>query len=132
MDDCIEWTGSVAKNGYGRLCLNGKYILAHRLVWKMVFGAIPPGICVCHRCDNRSCINPDHLFLGTGFDNMQDMVSKGRHSNQKKLLCKNGHEYQGHTRIRSGKTSRLCMVCLKTSWRKATKKYKASLERYRG
>lgn len=64
--------------GYIRIMRNSISYQAHRYVWKKVYGSIPKGLCVLHSCDNRKCINPEHLFLGTDADNMKDMDLKGR------------------------------------------------------
>ena len=76
-DDCWEWTASI-RNGYGAFKLNGKVVDAHRIVWTFTKGSIPKEICVCHHCDNKLCVNPKHLFLGTKGDNNRDMFFKGR------------------------------------------------------
>lgn len=74
---CHEWTGSLMPNGYGQIHQDGKTAYAHRVSWELANGSTN-GLYVLHRCDNRRCVNPDHLFLGTFHDNMNDMVSKSR------------------------------------------------------
>lgn len=75
---CWIWIGSLGANGYGNMILGGKTLPAHRISYEQYIGLIPKGMCVCHKCDVRSCINPDHLFIGTHKDNMSDAVQKGR------------------------------------------------------
>lgn len=75
---CQIWTYGVNKAGYGRLGVDNKVFLAHRLSYELAYGEIPKGMLVCHKCDTPACINPTHLFLGTNNDNMQDKVKKGR------------------------------------------------------
>ena len=76
--DCWEFTGGISSDGRGVFWLDGKSFGAHRMAWKLAYGDIPNGMLICHHCDNGKCCNPNHLFLGTYLDNMQDMKSKGR------------------------------------------------------
>jgi len=76
---CWLWIGRTKnRGGYGRLRHRGRLVSAHRMTWILSNGSIPVGMNVCHRCDNRLCVRPDHLFLGTQKQNLDDMRKKGR------------------------------------------------------
>lgn len=75
---CFLWIGRLSYDGYGKFRANGKTLRAHRVAWELYRGVIPPGLLVCHKCDVPSCVNPNHLWLGTDLDNSRDMMTKGR------------------------------------------------------
>lgn len=77
-DGCWLWKAGSRGNGYGAFKLHHKTIDAHRISWMLHYGDIPNGMFVCHKCDVRQCVNPDHLFLGTNSDNMKDCYRKNR------------------------------------------------------
>lgn len=76
-ESCWDWKGIIEHTGYGKLGIRPP-IKAHRASWIIHKGPIPKGLIVCHTCDNRKCTNPDHLWLGTHKDNIQDRIKKGR------------------------------------------------------
>lgn len=80
-DVCWEWQAKsvISSLNYGAINVDGKITVAHRVAWRLVNGEIPDGLFVCHKCDNPKCCNPNHLFLGTCSDNINDMCAKGRH-----------------------------------------------------
>jgi len=89
-DQCWNWNASVDTNGRGRIAYNSKLVGSHRVAYTFMCGKIPEGMFVCHTCDNPLCCNPNHLFIGTHDDNMQDMVNKNRshHNGEKSSKAK--------------------------------------------
>jgi hypothetical protein len=77
-DACWNWTGAVSGGGYGSFRWNGLSRRTHRISFELVNGPAPQGMYICHSCDNRLCVNPAHLWLGTNRDNLLDMMQKGR------------------------------------------------------
>lgn len=89
-DGCWLWSGATKGNGYGNFSLNGKTEPAHRAAFILFNGIEPGALDVCHHCDNRQCVNPDHLFLGTRLDNMRDCKAKGRTARGQRLPDRSG------------------------------------------
>ncbi len=108
---CWHWTAAALPRGYGRFGLpNRKVALAHRMSYELYVGSIPDGMVVRHRCDTPSCVNPDHLELGTQADNVADMMLRGRHGQSAKTHCPKGHEYTEENTYRH-KGGRWCRAC---------------------
>lgn len=109
---CIEWVGGTNNRGVGgveyglfKIPKTRKNITAHRLAYMLAHGEIPEGMLVCHSCDNPSCVNPSHLFLGTARDNVADMDKKGRRVNPPRAGTSNGRASLTEIQIREIRTS---------------------------
>lgn len=109
---CWNWKGTKVPSGYGVGCYKGKKIYAHRLsalLWLRFDQS--SGLQVLHRCDNPSCFNPAHLFIGTQSENLYDAVRKGRHTEASKTHCPNGHPYDILVMERGVNPHRRCSIC---------------------
>jgi hypothetical protein len=92
-DGCWEWQGCRTPKNYGVFGIKRKHWLAHRFAFYHAVGPFDPSLLVCHKCDNPPCVNPDHLFLGTQLDNIQDCLRKGRHWLSKRVNDPNPHGF---------------------------------------
>ena len=97
-DECWVWRGNTNGRGYGVITFGGRRIGTHRLSWIFAHGPIPDGLCVMHKCDNRPCVNPNHIILGTLSENTKDMWRKGRQSKGHKFPPRHG-ELCGHAKL---------------------------------
>jgi hypothetical protein len=117
-EGCWNWKAAKQHNGYGYLHAGGgktrKPARAHRVSWELHNGPIPEGLWVLHKCDNPSCVRPDHLFLGDRVDNMNDAAAKGRVTTigqSRKTHCPHGHEYSPENMYVRANGHRVCRTC---------------------
>lgn len=123
---CWIYHGQTLASGYVQIRFGNRLWAGHRLMYALAKEPIPPGMFVCHTCDVRNCINPDHLWLGTPRDNSQDCASKGRIYGQTKTTCKRGHPLDEANTYRHG-GRRHCRAC--QSAREAALNQRLKLER---
>lgn len=132
---CWEWQHVKNHDGYGVFSCAGIGIKrsnghqAHRLSWAIMRGLPPPGKMVLHKCHNRACVNPDHLYIGTQADNMADMAKAGRSFHKNKTTCKRGHAFVPETTYRytdpNGIVHRICRICQRERVRKCRERKQA-------
>lgn len=107
---CWLWFGAYHRLGYGQFRYNKVVMLSHRVSFELFRGKFDDKLDVLHSCDTRSCVNPDHLFLGDHLMNMRDASKKGRLLNQRKTHCPSGHEYAGDNLVMY-RNKRVCLIC---------------------
>jgi hypothetical protein len=107
---CWPWIGAGKGNGYGNVNVKGKTIAASRRSYELFCGEVPDGMDVCHTCDNRWCVNPDHLYAGTRKDNMVDCVIRGRTAGPSRKHLKECEVQEVRRRLLAGHAPRKISV----------------------
>ena len=103
-ENCWEWTAGLDGRGYGAIWRRGRKRRAHRIAYELVNGPIEDSLLACHHCDNKKCVNPAHIFVGTHVDNMQDWTKKGKNKLvSDPALLKRGDEHWTRQNTKSAK-----------------------------
>lgn len=130
---CWEWTGPLHNSGYGAISAWNYPWKSHRLSWVLHNGAIPDGQWVLHHCDNRTCVNPDHLYLGNAQQNTNDKLNRGRHKSRTSkvvdgiIVCPRGHAKVFVERIQLW----VCRVCMNSWHKRNPERFRASQRKYK-
>lgn len=137
INDCWEWRELLASNGYGRINIGGTMFLSHRISYELFNSELLDLHC-CHRCDNKKCINPFHLFSGTNSDNMQDKINKNRHSKGTDLsslteeqviqIYQDSRQYKTISKDYNASVNRIRDIKLGITWKHIYNKYKGFIK----
>ena len=121
---CWIWTGNIRSYRYGVFWLNGKRVVAHRLMHEWLVGPIPDKYSVHHICENKLCVNPEHLRAMSESEHYH--VHPSRQTQKKKTHCPKGHPYSGDNLVvrqgKKGGEARICRTCRRASWNKYARK----------
>lgn len=123
---CWDWKSSLNGKGYGQITFRGWHGTAHRFTYRVFRGSIKDGAWILHHCDNRRCVNPDHLYQGTPSDNRKDTLERSgwSHPYGMRSSCFAGHEYKDGTYRTAKDGSRVCRICMKQYMRNYRNKQK--------